>query len=441
VNRQVGSVVRVTRQTVQGVRDDRITFIAASLAYYAFVSLVPLMLLAVVAASLFGGEELALALANSAAEAFGPQAGDLVQETLRNTAGQAGAGLVGTAVLLWSGLKLFRGMDVAFSTVYGSPLPDSIFEQVRDGAVTLGAVGVGIVVTVAVGVVLAILDPDLILLGFDFASAVGNLLLLGGLTAAFLPLYYVLPGDVSVREALPGAVFAAAGWTLLETGFRIYAARAGAYEGYGVLGGVLLLVTFLYFGGLILLVGVVLNAVLAGRVDAGELDTRSMTDTDDTIDDAAAQRATDEAGPGPAAPGPGPGPGPEGAGFDVDDIDDVRAELERIYDELDRFEGQVEDRTVHREEIEGDLKRYVRGRLRRGKARGWGPYLVLLYGTAMTLGAFYSPFLGGGWAILAMIVIWLSTLGLYALMLIVGGVVGVGRLPGRLQDRLGAFRD
>jgi YihY family inner membrane protein len=448
VNRQVGSVVRVTRQTVRGVRDDRITFIAASLAYYAFVSLVPLMLLAVVAASVFGGEELALALANSAAEAFGPQAGTLVQETLRNTAGQAGAGVVGTAVLLWSGLKLFRGMDVAFSTVYGSPLPDSIVEQVRDGVVTLGAVGIGIVVTVVVGVSLAILDPDLVVFGVDFAGLVGTLLLVGGLAAAFLPLYYFLPGEIEVREAVPGTLFAAVGWTLLETGFRIYAASAGSYDGYGVLGAVLLLVTFLYFGGLILLVGVVLNAVLAGRVDAGELDTQGMTDTD-TTDDAAAQRASDESTPGAetelgvggaGGPGdPGSGPGPSGVGFDVDDIDDVREELERIYDELDRFEGRVEDRTVHREEIEGELKRYVRGRLRRGKARGWGPYLVLLYGTAMTIGAFV--YLSGGWAILAMIVIWLSTLGLYVLMLLVGAVVGAGRLPGRLSDRFGAFRE
>ncbi len=451
MNRQAGGVVRVTRQTVQGVRDDRITFIAASLAYYAFVSLVPLMLLAVVAASAFGGEELAFALANRAAEAFGPQAGTLVQETLRNTAGQAGAGLVGTAVLLWSGLKLFRGMDVAFSTVYGSPLPDSIVGQVRDAVVTLGAVGVGITATVLVGVVIAVLDPDLIVAGFDLAGVVGTLLLLGGLTAAFLPLYYFLPGEVEIREAVPGAVFAAGGWTLLETGFRVYAAGAGSYDAYGVLGAVLLLVTFLYFGGLILLVGVVLNAVLAGRVGADGFGTQGMTDTDDTTDDTAAQRASDEPTPGgpegewPLGSGPdGPG-GPGGprtaAGFDVDDIDDVREELERIYDELDRFEGRVEDRTVHREDIEGDLKQYVRSRVRRGKARGWGPYLVLLYGTVMTLGAFYTPYLEGGWAIFAMIVIWLSTLGLYALMLIVGAVVGAGRLPGRLQDRFSAFRD
>ena len=54
-------------------------------------------------------------------------------------------------------------------------------------------------------------------------------------------------------------------------------------------------------------------------------------------------------------------------------------------------------------------------------------------GTAMTLGAFF--FLRGGWAILAMLVVWLSTLGLYALMLIVGTTVTVAGLPGRLRDR------
>ena len=55
----------------------------------------------------------------------------------------------------------------------------------------------------------------------------------------------------------------------------------------------------------------------------------------------------------------------------------------------------------------------------------------------MTLGAFYL--LSGGWAILAMLVVWLSTLGLYALMLVVGGLVGLASLPARavaqLRDR------
>ena len=121
------------------------------------------------------------------------------------------------------------------------------------------------------------------------------------------------------------------------------------------------------------------------------------------------------------------------------DVDDVEREFEDLEEEVDAFEEGVEDRTVHREEIEGDLKRYVRKRVRRGHARGWGPYLVLLYGTVMTLGAFYFLQDSAGFAILAMIVIWLSTLGLYALMLIVGVAFNVLSLPGRARDAVGVL--
>lgn len=128
----------------------------------------------------------------------------------------------------------------------------------------------------------------------------------------------------------------------------------------------------------------------------------------------------------------------EEAAASEEDVDDLRDRLDALRRELESFETDVEERTVHRSEIESELRRYVRSRLRRGHARGWGPYLVLLYGTAMTLGAFYL--LTGGWAILAMIVIWLSTLGLYALMLIVGAVFGIASLPGRAAGRVRDFR-
>lgn len=118
--------------------------------------------------------------------------------------------------------------------------------------------------------------------------------------------------------------------------------------------------------------------------------------------------------------------------------DDLRSEVQNLRSKLDEFEAQVDERTLHRDEIEADLKRYVRKRARRGKAQGWGPYLVLLYGTAMTIGGFY--YLSGGWAVLAMIVIWLSTLGLYVFMLVVGLGLNLLGVPGRLRDRIGSFR-
>lgn len=119
--------------------------------------------------------------------------------------------------------------------------------------------------------------------------------------------------------------------------------------------------------------------------------------------------------------------------------EEFQAQLDELRAELSELETNIEDRTVHRNEVEKSLKRYVRKRQRRGHARGWGPYLVLLYGTAMTIGAFY--YLSGGWAIAAMFVIWLSTLGLYALMIIVGIGLSMLQLPGRMIDRVGSRKD
>lgn len=120
-------------------------------------------------------------------------------------------------------------------------------------------------------------------------------------------------------------------------------------------------------------------------------------------------------------------------GAEADDVADLRAALADL-------EGDVEERTVHREEIERDLKRYVRKRVRRGHARGWGPYLVLLYGTAMTLGVFYFFQNSAGYATLAMVIIWLSTLGLYALMLLVNGALSLLSVPGKARGLLGTLR-
>jgi Flp pilus assembly protein TadB len=103
---------------------------------------------------------------------------------------------------------------------------------------------------------------------------------------------------------------------------------------------------------------------------------------------------------------------------DVDRIPDAASAASTAEERIAALETELDRKTVSREDLEADLRRYVRRRQRRGHARGWGPYLVLLYGTAMSVGAFY--FLSGGWAILAMIVVWLSTLGLYVVFVLAG---------------------
>jgi len=145
----------------------------------------------------------------------------------------------------------------------------------------------------------------------------------------------------------------------------------------------------------------------------------------------------------------GPDAGPEGyapdhedrrAGRERDwtDEDDVRSELDRLWEELEGLEDHVEGRTVSREAFEADMRRYVRWKLRKGHVTGWGPYVVLLYGTGMTLGAFY--YLESIWAILAMVVVWLSTLGLYVVMVALGIGIGGVRFAWKYLDKVRSMR-
>ena len=428
----------VVRGVIHGIQTDRITFIAASLAYYAFISLIPLLLLAIVVATAVGGEAFRTAVVEEATTQLGAAAGEQIGTIITDQGGQAGASVIAVLALVWSGLKLFRGLDVAFSIAYRAPLPDGILQQLRDGLITLVAVGGGVAFTVVVGALLAIPEFDLVIGGVSLLGTLGTVLLLTGLTLTFLPLYYILPStDVTLREALPGAAFAAIGWTVLQTAFRVYASIAGS-DAYGAVGAVILLVTFLYFGALVLLTGVVLNAVLAGRVRHDEASTpgigsgrETTTNTSHMTDDTTTTRET---GPVDEAYDE-----PRGAGRSGDRDQDLEAEVRRLRRQLQEVEENVEERTVHRDELERDLRQYVRSRMRRGKARGWGPYLVLLYGTAMTLGAFY--FLDSGlWAVLAMIVVWLSPLGLYVVFVTVGVGLKTAGVPGRALDWVRNFR-
>ncbi len=172
------------------------------------------------------------------------------------------------------------------------------------------------------------------------------------------------------------------------------------------------------------LIGAALNAALGGYGDR-QLQQEGLRDTTRPMSEP-------EDGDGSSAD-------PDGqsvATVEPESVDyEEFAELRR---ELERFEEDIEDRTVSGDELEADLKRYVRRRARRGHARGWGPYLVLLYGTIMTLGAFY--FLAGVWAILAMVVVWLSTLGLYALMVVVEITTAALGLPGRAFELVRKLR-
>lgn len=413
--------------------DRQVTFLAAAIAYYAFVSLVPALLLLVVVATAVFGETIAAELVASTGEFLTPAGEEAVVVAVSSASGRTGASLLGLGVLLWSTLKVFRGLDTAFVSLYGGDGTPGFLRQVVDAASVVVAVGVGIGVMVVVGAFVAAADA------VPLVEAASVLALPAFLAAVFLPMYYLLPQPtLTVHEALPGAAFAAVCWTLLQAGFQVYAASAAQYQVYGVIGGILLLVTWLYLAAVVVVLGGVVNVVLAGRVGGPDDDSdasryEGFAGAARPSDDAADRQLQQDRGRptgmnGESDASEGDGERPRGA----PDVAALEAEVRELRSQLDEFEDDVERRTVDKPEVESELKRYVRSRMRRGHARGWGPYLVLLYGTVLTLAALTS--LQGIYAVGAIVVLGLSTLGLYTIFVVVGISLNLLETPGKALD-------
>lgn len=245
------------RRTVAVVRARRLTFMAGSLAYAAFLSLVPVLVVVLAIAGTVRGEAWTGQLLALVERQLGPQIADVVAAALRSDSGLVGASAIGVVVFLWSATRVFRGLDIAVNAVYGAST-GSMISTVRDGLLALGALAVAVAALVAAEIVLATVTSAGLL------ARATPLLLWGAITVLLLPVYVVLPDvDVGLAEGIPGALAVAGAWLLLSDVFERFVETTG--DTAGLFGGIILLLSLLYVAMLVLLVGVAINAVLSGR--------------------------------------------------------------------------------------------------------------------------------------------------------------------------------
>ncbi|EMA59360.1 YihY/virulence factor BrkB family protein [Halorubrum lipolyticum] len=240
-------------------RESELSFLAGSIAFFAFFSVVPALVLAVAVGSAVGGERFAAGVLALFEAYLSTEGTAVVSAALTDQSGIAGATAVGTLALAWSALKVFRAIDLAFDRIYGSETVTPLGRQLLNATAVMTTIGIGIVLLVSAQLVLGLPAVERVLP----SRAVGIAVLFGGLLVALLPVYYVLPPRrVSLREVLPGTVAAVVGLVVLETLFHLYSTVAGQYRAYGFLGIVLLFLLWLYFGALALLFGAVVNVAV-----------------------------------------------------------------------------------------------------------------------------------------------------------------------------------
>lgn len=277
--------VELARGIVAEWRSDRITGLAAEIAFWTVLSLVPLAI--ALGASLQFIEPLA---GRDAADTVRRQllawAGDVLgrdggaAEALGQLFEQSGTGALtfGVLVAFWSSARGFGAVIGALDVVYDLDEHRSFIAQ-RINALVLA---VGSVITGAVILSMLVFGP-LLGSGSDIADAVGL-----GRTFAALWTYLRLPFALAVMVAwaatvfhvapnhrtpwrwdLPGAAMTTVLWLLGSFGFRVYLGVAGSGSNavLGVLGGTLTLLLFVFVLALSLLVGGEVNALLSVRYD------------------------------------------------------------------------------------------------------------------------------------------------------------------------------
>jgi membrane protein len=257
---RVERAVRLLRAIVHEVRTERLTFMAGSIAYHAFVSLLPLLLLVLAVVARIGDQSLQAAFEEFVGAVLTPGAAPIFLGELSQAGGSAGISAFGGVILVWGTLRIFRGLDTAFSAIYESEAANTFADQVSDGMLVL--------VVFALAIVSAVLVESRLTLGAPggLGWLLQRLVLVALISLALFPMYYIFPdSDVGVVEVLPGVLFAAVGLASFETLFQLYARVSSTAQDPSIVAGVLVLLTWLYFSGLVILLGAAINAVLSNR--------------------------------------------------------------------------------------------------------------------------------------------------------------------------------
>jgi YihY family inner membrane protein len=249
----------------QKYSDDQAGYLGATITYYGFFSIFPLLLVltTVLGYVLADNPDLARKIEDSALGQFPVIGHDLKAGTL---SGNAVAVAVGAVAALWAGMGAILAAENALNRIWGVPHIDRpSFVHARLRALGLLAVVGGGLLGATVLASLASADT-----GFGIAWKTASIALSTALDfVVFWTMLRILVGvDVPWRQLRAGAVFAAVGYELLQLlgGYYVDRIVGRASNAYGTFALVIGLLSFIYLAVFVFLVGAEVSVVLAHRL-------------------------------------------------------------------------------------------------------------------------------------------------------------------------------
>jgi membrane protein len=283
----------IAKNTWRSLLDDNLVGRAAELGFFFLFALFP---------SLFTATSLLGLVAHSSSRIYYSLLGYLailiphaalgtVLETFNETTASATSGKLtfGLVFAIWSASVGFSAIQDSLNVVYKVKETRSYF------AARLSAIGVTVILMILITLILALmLGADLISRGVYLhishqhiaavlvisLKAVCGLVVLSLLSIFFAVIFYFAP-DVESNQwhwLTPGAAIGIAGWLLSSVALRAYVHFFDNYSTtYGGLGAVIILLTWFYLTGLMLLLGAEINSQIEVAAAAKRLSREDTT--------------------------------------------------------------------------------------------------------------------------------------------------------------------
>jgi membrane protein len=250
----------------QKFAEDQGGYLAASVTYYAFFSIFPLLLVLVtlLGYALQSDPDLQRRVLDSALTDF-PVIGPQLEDNVHSLKGSVAALAVGIGVAVWAGTGVALAVENALDHIWGVPIRrrvNPVVARLR-ALVWIALLGGITILGTVLGSASAIAN---------YAPAVRAAALLISLAiniVVFLAVFRVLTSHrPSWRQVLPGALVAAFAWEVLQTvgGYIVDHQLRHASSTYGVFAIVIGLLSWMYIGATVTLLSAEVNVVHAHKL-------------------------------------------------------------------------------------------------------------------------------------------------------------------------------
>lgn len=295
--REIGSIL-IEAATRFG--QDHAPRLGAALAFYAVMSLAPLLfVLTAIAGQVFGAEAVRGEIVAQIQDVVGREAAVLIEDVVRRAAIEAEGWLmvaIGVAGLLFGASIVLIQLKLALNSIWGLE-PErggGVLHAIKD-FVLMRLIAFGVMIGLGLLVMLSLLAStavDALATWFDELLPLPAIWLrllnigvwLGILTLLFAYIYRTLP-DVRIRwaEVWLGAIVTAILFTIGKELIAIYMARGAVGSAYGAAGALVVLLFWIYYSALIFFFGAEITQVYALRYGSGWRGRRGFRVTDEGL--------------------------------------------------------------------------------------------------------------------------------------------------------------